>query len=301
MPSTDPSRDATSSPLRRPDRLLRLIFVAVFLCSAAMSAQQKNLSVYAQQMYYQVSIVDHGGKDYVGLIDLLEPIGRVESRADGKKWKLRFTGTGPTVETEFQDGKRDAKIRGNDLTLPANFLLQGDRGYVPLAALASLLPRMTDRTADLHASARRLFIGSSGMKLTLELLRAPNHLVATFPAPVSPQIASDGSHLQIVFSRDPVVPSAPATVTYTEPPFASSAIAEANGATVLNVVGTVPLQAQFSDGGKTMTISAVTQQAPAPTPSTPAATEQSPAPATAAPGTPATETTPSTATAPKPH
>src|SRR5512147_2789880 len=182
MRSIDRAFSARIDPLLwRAGRLFSLFLVDLF--STTLLSQQKSFSVYAPQMYYQVSIVDHAGKDYVGLIDLLEPIGRVESRADGKKWKLRFTGTATTVEAEFQDGKRNAKIRGNDFDLGANFVLQGDRGYVPAASLANLLPRITDRTADLHAGARRLFIGASAMKLSLEFLHAPNHLVATFPSP----------------------------------------------------------------------------------------------------------------------
>lgn len=287
MPSIDRAGSARSPLLRRVAPTLCLILAG--LSSTALPAQQKNLTVYAPQMYYQVSIVDHGGKDYVGLIDLLEPIGRVESRADGKKWKLRFTGTGPTVEAEFQDGKRKAKIRGNDSDLGENFGLQGDRGYVPIASLANLLPRLLDRTADLHAAARRLFIGASAMKLSLELHHAPDHLVASFPNPVSPQVASDGNRLQITFLRDPVVPGASGTMNYGEGPFTSSNMTEANGAVVLSVTGTTPLQAQFSDGGKTLTISAVTPQASTAAPTTSASGTQTPAPV---PGTPVAQTAP---------
>jgi N-acetylmuramoyl-L-alanine amidase len=255
----------------------------LLLLSTALVGQQKNLSVYAPQMYYQVSIVDRGGVEYVGLVDLLEPIGRVESRAVGKKWELRFTGTGPTIEAEFQDGKRKAKIRGNDLDLSGNFGLQGDRGYVPVSSLANFLPRVLDRTADLHAASKRLFIGATAMKLVLELRHAPTHLVATFPNPVSPQIATDGSHLRIVFTRDPVVPSGTDVVSYSEAPLASSNFSEANGVAVLNVVGTAPLEAQFSDGGKTLTIAASEPQtAPSPT----VAGAPLPAPAVPTPGAP---------------
>ena len=277
------------------------VFLSVLmLVSVSLPAQQKNLSVYAPQMYYQVSVIERGGTDYVGLIDLLEPIGRVESRADGRKWNLRFTGAGPTIEAEFQDGKRGAKVRGAELNLPSNFVLQGDRGYVPVSSLANILPRMLDRTADLHTAARRLFVGGTAVKLNLELRHAPNHLVATFPNPVSPQIASDGSHLRIVFSRDPVVPSGAENASYTDAPFVSANFAESNGAAVLNIVGTTPLQAAFSDGGKTLTISAVGQQVPAPAAEPVAANSaQQPPAATAAtgPAAPGTAAPP----APKPH
>ncbi len=292
MPSIDRPENAGGSSLRRVGQSCCLLFVALY--STMLPAQQKTLAVYAPQMYYQVSIVNHDGKDYVGLIDLLEPVGGVESRVDGKKWKLRFTGAKPAVEAEFQDGKTAAKIRNNNFNLPAPFVLEGNRGYVPVASLANLLPRMTERTADLHAAALRLFIGSSAIKLSLELRRAPDHLVATFPIPVSPQISSDGPRLQIVFSRDPVVPGTNAEVNYHEAPFASSRMTESNGATVLSITGTAPLQAQFSDAGKTLTISPVSPQ-PTATATPPPTTAQ---PSATASGTPAAEFP---APAPKPR
>ena len=253
-------------------------------------AQEKRLAVYAPQMYYQVAVSDHGGAEYAGLLDVLEPLGRVEARADGKKWKLRFTGTGIAIDAEFENGNKKAKIRGSELQLPANFLLQGDRGYVPLASLANLLPKLLERAVELHAS-RRLFVGSPGVKLSLELKRNPNRLVAAFPAPASPQVATDGNHVRLTFSRDPVVSPGTDSLTYTDAPFASSSFSESNGNAVLDVTGTAPLQATLSDGGKTLTITAVGQQAGTPSPN-----PQQPSPAT--PGAPsATTESPS---APKP-
>jgi N-acetylmuramoyl-L-alanine amidase len=269
----------------------------LLLISLSLNAQEKRLSIYAPQMLYQVSITDHGKDAYIGLFDVLEPIGRVETRVDGKKWKLTFTGNGQAIDAEFQDGKRKGKVRGSDFELPANFVLQGGRGYIPIAALPNLLPRLLERTVDLHAAPRRLFIGAIAMKFVLDLKHAPNRLVATFSNPVSPQIATDGSHIRVTFVRDPVISAGVDVYSYTEPPFASSNFSEANGIATLDVVGTTPLQAVMSDGEKTLTISAVLQPA-APSPTT--ANPQSPAPATPATGTPssATATVPTPA---KPH
>jgi N-acetylmuramoyl-L-alanine amidase len=266
---------------RTPKTLARRIFAACFVAALllvggpSLFAQEKRLSVYAPQMYYQVSVADRSGNEYVGLLELLEPLGKVESRLDGKKWKLRFTGSGATIETEFQDGKRKGKVRGTDFDLPANFLLQGDRGYVPINSLGNLLPRLLERTVELHAAPRRLFVGGAAMKLVLDLKHAPNRLIASFPNPVSPQIASDGTHVRVTFTRDPVTTSGVDVFSYSEPPFASSNLSETNGSAILDLVGTVPLQATFSDGGKTLTIAAAASQpapansaANAPTPAT---------------------------------
>jgi N-acetylmuramoyl-L-alanine amidase len=269
----------------------------VLLSILPLAAQEKRLSIYAPQMFYQVSIIDHGKDAYIGLFDLLEPLGRVEARVADKKWKLSFTGTGQPVEAEFQDGKRKCKVRGNDFEMTGNFILQGGRGYVPVSSLATLLPRIIERTLEVHAAQRRLFLAGVAMKFTLDLKRNPNRLVATLPAPISPQVASDGTHLRLTFVRDPVVATGVDVYSYTEPPFASSNFSEANGIATLDVTGTVPLQALMSDGGKTLTISAVTQQA-APAPNTPNPQTPSPVTPSAATLSPAA---PSAAVAAKPR
>ena len=290
----------TEVPERTPKtlacRIAAVCLVAAwFVVGSSLFAQEKRLSVYAPQMYYQVSVADRSGNEYVGLLELLEPLGRVESRLEGKKWKLSFTGSGSTIETEFQDGKRKGKVRGTEFDLPSNFVLQGDRGYVPVSSLGNLLPRVLERTVEVHAAPRRLFVGGAAMKLVLDLKHAPTRLVATFPNPVSPQIASDGSHIRVTFTRDPVTTSGMDVYSYTEPPFASSNLSETNGSAVLDLIGTAPLQATFSDGGKTLTIAAAAAQAPQPgsttttTPATPTET-----------GTNATSATPAV-TPPKPR
>ena len=167
------------------------LLVFVLLALVPLSAQEKRLSIYAPQMFYQVSITDHGKDAYIGLFDLLEPLGKVEARVADKKWKLSFTGSGQPVDAEFQDGKRKCKVHGSDFEMTGNFILQGGRGYVPVSSLATLLPRIIERTLDVHAVQRRLFIAGVAMKFTLDLKRNPNRLVATLPAPISPQIASE--------------------------------------------------------------------------------------------------------------
>lgn len=296
MASTEASAKLAQVP-PFPWRLRAVLVVLISLLPVALAAQEKRLSIYAPQVFYQVSETDRGKDAYVGLFDILEPLGKVEARVDGKKWKLSFTGAGQPVEAEFQDGKKKAKIRGADFDLAANFVLQGDHGYVPVASLANLLPRLLERTVELHPVPRRLFIGGVAMKFTLDLKHSPNRLVASLPAPVSPQIATDGTHVRLTFVRDPVVPSGIDVYSYTEAPFASSNFSEANGIATLDVVGTVPLQAQIGDGGKTVTISALAQQ----TPATSAANPQQPASPSQVPSAQPSQPPPNAAAPPKPR
>ena len=84
MPSTECGVERTRAPLRSWRKWLssRWLIVFLLLTSLSLSAQEKRLSVYAPQMFYQVSISDRGKDAYVGLFDILEPIGRVEARVD---------------------------------------------------------------------------------------------------------------------------------------------------------------------------------------------------------------------------
>jgi len=61
----------------------------------------KHVSVYSTVAVYSVPVLDRGGREYVGLLELLEPLGRVTSQSDGQRWKLRFD----TVDAEFTAGK----------------------------------------------------------------------------------------------------------------------------------------------------------------------------------------------------
>src|SRR5581483_7024176 len=85
----------------------------------------EQLTVYSPQTSYSVPLLEVNGQQYAGVVELLEPLGPVEAKPDGKKYKLRFTPAGGRKsESQFNDGKDKAKIRGENYKLPANFLLQ---------------------------------------------------------------------------------------------------------------------------------------------------------------------------------
>ena len=48
--------------------------------SAAPSADEKHISVYSPVAIYTLPVLDRAGHEYVGLLELLEPLGRVSSR-----------------------------------------------------------------------------------------------------------------------------------------------------------------------------------------------------------------------------
>lgn len=253
-----------------------LVAAALLLVAVnAPSAGEKRLSVYSPGAAYAVSVTGAEGRDYVGLLDLLEPLGPVAARMDGKRWKLKFG----RIDAEFTPGKREAKIGGKKLDLPAGFVLLNDRGYVPLSFLGALLSRFLPDNIQFHELGRRLFIGDVTTTFTAALSKtAPSQLVLNFSAPVSPSIATEPGKLRMTFTRDPLVPPGALLLTFPDPRIASATYEESNGAAEVAVNGNVPLMAHFSNGGRTITV------APAPAQNVAAAP---PAPATAAPSVPA--------------
>ena len=151
------------------------------------------MSVYSPQTAYAIAMLDVRGQTYIGLVDLLEPLGSVEAKPDGKKYKLKFTAPGARQqELEFHDGKDGGKIRGDKIKLPANFVLQNERGYVPLAGANEVLVRLGFQPVELRPAAQRLFIGNVVERFSLDLKKGtPSRLVISFPAPVNPTIATE--------------------------------------------------------------------------------------------------------------
>ena len=164
------------------------------------------LSVYSPQTFYTVPLLNLNGQPYVGLVELLEPLGNVDARPDGKKYKLKFTPPGAReLEFQFQDGKDNGKVKGDKIKLPSIFAIQSGRGYVPLSSVSELLSRALSTQIRLNPTARRLFIGNVGERFTLDLRKGePSKLFVSFDSPVNPTIATEPGHIRFTFRREPV-------------------------------------------------------------------------------------------------
>ena len=134
-----------------------VVLAALFVHRAGLDAQTPaptQITVYSPQTTYSVPLLDFKGQPYVGLVELLEPLGSVDARPDGKKYKLRFKAAGGRPEeAQFTDGKDKAKVRGDTYKLSANFILQNGRGYVPLAAATNLLAKLLSVQTEFHPAA----------------------------------------------------------------------------------------------------------------------------------------------------
>jgi len=255
---------------------------AIFLQRTALDAQApepNQLTVYSPQTTYSVPVIDVKGQPYIGLVELLEPLGTVDARPEGKKYKLKFTAPGGRPdEAQFNEGKDKAKVRGANYKLPASFVLQNGRGFIPLGDASNLLTKLLATEIEYHPAGRRIFVGTNPQRFTLELRQGtPSRLLIGFPSAVNPTIATEPGRVRFTFRREPVAAAGADNVTYSDPLITGASFSEHDGMAELDVTGTAPLMANFADGGKTIIVTG----APAPPP--PVAEQ---APATEAQGVP---------------
>lgn len=261
---------------------LVLLFALVLAVSGF--ADEKRLSVYSGIPTYSVTVKEKNGIDYIGLVEILQPLGSVSARMDGRVWRLSYN----NAESEFTAGNTRARVRGQAFDLPAMFLMENGRGLVPLSSLPALMPRFLGTPVTLHETSRRLFIGNAAVHFTAQVSKTnPPILVMNFTSPVNPMIATEPGKLRMVFTREPLVPPGSQTLTFDSPAIPSATFQENNGAAEIAVNGPFPLFASFSNEGRTITITPAPQaaahpQSPTAPPTTPAGNSASPAPAVAA-------------------
>jgi len=275
QPSSSPAR---ITRIRRLCAFSLVLVVSALLLSAA--TPEKHLSVYSVAANYSLPLVQRDGRDYVGLLELLEPLGRVTAKTDGSKWRLRYN----NVEGEFQAGKTRVRIHDREADLGGKFVLENKRGLVPLGSLSSLLPRFLGGPVTLHEAPGRLFIGNVGTHFTASLSGDnPPRLVFRFTAPVNPSIATDQGVLRMTFSREPLVSPASPTLTFGSKVIPSATFTESNGAAILIVNASVPVIASFGNEGKTIVVTPTSNPAQNANPPTTGTSEtptaQTPAPA----------------------
>ena len=242
-------------------KILAILLASVTFLSAAPSAEEKHISVYSPVAIYTLPVLDRAGHEYVGLLELLEPLGRVSSRSEGRHWRLRYN----AVDAEFVAGKTRARIRGHNFDLVAPFLIENSHGLVPLNSLSALLPRFLGTPVNFRESARRLFVGDVGIQISFQLdASTPPRLALNFSAPVNPTISTEPGKLRMVFRRDPVVSPGSQSISFDNKVITHASYSENNGDAELDVAANQSLMASFSNDRRTIIVSAVPQ-----TPSTP--------------------------------
>ncbi len=248
--------------------LSAVLVSAIFLAGAP---AEKHLAVYSVAANYSLPLVQREGRQYVGLLELLEPLGKVSAKADGARWRLRYN----NVDGDFQVGKTRVRVQGREADLGGKFFVENNRGLVPVGSLASLLPRFLGGPVTVHEDSARLFVGSVATHFTASLSSDnPPRLVFHFTSPVNPAVATEPGALRMTFSREPLVAPASPTLTFGNKAIPSAIYSESNGAAVVTVNASIPVIASFSSDGRTVTISPTStaaQNANPPAPGTPPA------------------------------
>jgi N-acetylmuramoyl-L-alanine amidase len=241
--------------------VLAILIAALVLCATVVLSappEQKRVSIYSTAANYSLSVLDRDHRDYVSLLEVLEPLGTVTAKVDRSRWKFRYN----NVDAEFNPGKNRVRIQGHDVDLPANFLLESGRGLVPLDSLTILLPRFLGGPVTFNVTARRLFIGNVSVHFTAHVNKEnPPTLVMDFSSPVNPMIATEPGKVRMVFTHEPIVPPGSQTLTFDSKTIPSASYQEDNGAVEITVNGSVPLFASFSNDGRTITVTAAPQTA----------------------------------------
>src|SRR3989440_6593225 len=177
--------------------IVTVIVVAVMIPVALSvgAGDQKRISIYSGSANYTLNVQDRDGKEYVDLLEILQPLGATSIRSDRSSWRLRFG----NAESEFIPEKARARIRGSDFDLPGKFKLENGRGLVPLASLSTLLPQFLGAPVAFRESSRRLFLGDGfgpffgPMKPT-----KPPRPVVEVRTPVNPMIATEPGKLRMI-------------------------------------------------------------------------------------------------------
>ena len=246
----------------RPAAIWLLMSTAAILLASVLllysSPEEKRISIYSNAANYSLPVLDRNGDEYIGLLELFEPLGAVSAKANGNHWKFRYY----DVESEFTAGQTRARIRGNDFDLPANFLLENGRGLVPLSSLATLMPRILGGPVAFNQNSRRLFVGNVAVHFTAQVSKTvPPKLVMNFTAPVNPMIATEPGQLRMAFNHEAVVAPGSQALTFDSKIIPSASFQENNGAAALVVAATLPLMASFTNNGRTITVEPVPQVA----------------------------------------
>jgi N-acetylmuramoyl-L-alanine amidase len=281
VPSITTNQPLTSKTLTK--KITALLLAAVTFLAAAPTGDEKRISVYSPVAFYALPILERGGREYVGLLELLEPLGRVSSQSDSRRWRLRYN----SVDAEFLAGKTRIRIHGRDFDLAAPFLMENSRGLVPLSSLSTLLPRFLGAPVNFRESARRLFIGDVGTQISFQLDASnPPRLMLNFSAAVNPTISTEPGRLRMVFKRDPVLSPGSQSISFDNKIITQANYSENNGDAELDVAASQPLMASFSSNRRTIIVAAVPQPAAANAPAAPSGVApQNPAPAAPSPST----------------
>ena len=240
------------------------ILTACVLISCALlmleADPQKQFTVYTPQTTYSIEVTERQGQPYIGLMDLLSPLGATLAPSRGNVWTVQLN----KVEARFTEGKDTARIRSATVDLSGAVLADNNRILVPLNGSFSILSGLLHKNVDFHPAGRRIFIDNAGIRFTSELKKAEkSSLVLNFSQPVNPSIHQEGAKSRLVFKREPLI-SDLANQPFDDKTIRSLNFSEENGTASLSITGDAPLNVSVGSDGRTILV----QTLPAPAPTT---------------------------------
>ena len=253
-------------------RILAAVVGLLLPLILAGAASDQRLTVYTAQKSYSLPVLDHEGKAYISVNDLLTPLGASPAQAKAKEWRMQLN----NAEARFAEGKDKAVIRGAEVSLDGKVLVEQQRVLVPLAAALPLLTRLLNASVDFHEPARRIFVGNALTRLSASFNRGNTpSLVLNFSQPVHPDGERSEEHgalfthtnrTRLIFKREPLV-SEVNKQQFGDGAIQSLAFTEENGTASLTVTGNAHLSIIRSGDGRTITLQPATAAASAsPTP-----------------------------------
>ncbi|HSA92461.1 MAG TPA: N-acetylmuramoyl-L-alanine amidase [Terriglobales bacterium] len=216
----------------------------------APSWQQQRLSVYTPKARYSIEVLERDGRQYVDLLELLRPLGRVGAVHEKKLWKVEFG----EIRGEFTEGKNTGLFAGSVVKLESKFAAEGNRPLIPVEDAARLISRALDLRVDDHEAGRRIFAGNVATRFTAELRKGEtSELVLSFSEPVHPEILAGQDGLRLDFANDPLV-SQQKKFRFDDKTIGAVTFSEVNGAAVLIITGSGRLLAEAGGDGKTLIV-----------------------------------------------
>ncbi|HKD82946.1 MAG TPA: N-acetylmuramoyl-L-alanine amidase [Candidatus Angelobacter sp.] len=256
----------------RWNRFLIIFGIASGICVQAMIsgvAPEQQLTVYTAQTTYSLPVVEREGKPYIGLADLLAPLGAGAPQLKGKEWRVQLNKS----EARLAEGKDKAIIQGTQFDLEGKVRVEDQRVLVPMAAALPLLSRLLNVSIDFHQPSRRLFVGNILARFSASFKDGDTpSLTLTFSQPVDPDadrgedrsgvLFTHSDHTTLIFRKEPVI-SETSKQEFGNGAIQSMTFSEENGKAVLTVTGNAHLNIVRSDDRKTITLQPATPAASA--------------------------------------
>jgi hypothetical protein len=206
--------------------LYHRLYVAAILLPAA--APDKHLSVYSTAANYSLPLVQRDNRDYVGLLEVLEPLGKVTAKFDGQRWRLRYNNR----RRRFLRRQNPRPRAGSRCRIcPPASCSKTIAGWsrslrsppcCPVFS-AARSPCMKIPTAFSSAACATHFTASLAGD-------NPPKLVFHFTTPVNPSVSTEPGALRMTFSREPLVAPALPTLTFGSKVIPSATYAKATAA-----------------------------------------------------------------------